>query len=207
MEHLAEKFDLFIFDWDGSIIRLYTHVRLYGRLISAFVKHRKAPKRYDKHFEPPEELEAEENYLASRFLSFFVEKLSKPHLNDYAKELLDELKSRHKRIAIMSNGNRGRILKKIEKAGIAGYFDMVISAKDLHAAKPNPAGIMAVLKALRGKPKRSIYIGDKADDIITAKYAGISSCGIADGFDSYERLKSVGPDYLFRNMREFYRAL
>ncbi len=207
VEHLAKKFDLFILDWDGTILRLYTHVRLYGRLLSILVKRKGQSKRYDSDFEPPEDLEAKENYIISSFLNFFVDKLSRPHLNYYVKELLEELKRKHKKVAIMSNGNRYRILKKMEKAGLAEYFGMVVSAKDLHVAKPNPTGIKIVLKAFNEKPEKSIYIGDKTDDIMTAKYAKVSSCGIADGFDNYEKLKSVNPDYIFKNIKELCEAL
>ncbi|MGC8669807.1 MAG: HAD family hydrolase [Candidatus Micrarchaeia archaeon] len=207
MEHLTDKFDFFIFDWDGVLIRLYTHVRLYGRIIS-FIKKKRTPKvYYDKNFDKAEEITSKENYLISLVLNFFVEHLSRPHLNDYVVNTLEKLKKRNKKIYVLTNGNKGRVLKKMHKAGIEKYFYAVVSAKDINAAKPNPKGLKLIIKMAHADPKKCLYIGDKTTDIITAKYAKISSCGIADGFDSYERLKYVNPDFLFKSMKEFYYAL
>jgi len=207
MESMLNRFDLFVFDWDGTIIRLYNHVRLYGRIISAITNGNKGAPFYDSEFEPPEELKSEENYIQSLFLNFFVEHMSKPHLNRYVLDNLELLKKKKKKIGVLTNGNKNRVLKKMQKIGIEKYFDIIVSTKDLHAAKPNPAGLKLILKALGAKPGRSIYIGDKVDDILTARYAKISSCGIADGFDSLKKLESAKPDYVFRSMEEFYRAL
>ncbi len=204
---LLKEFDLFIFDWDGTIIRLYTHVRLYGRLIGSIVRREQEVSFYDHDFEPPEETASKENYIVSSILNFFVEHFSKPHLNKYAIETLERLRHEGKKIGILTNGSKDRVVKKIKKAGIEEYFDIVVSTKDLHAAKPNPAGLKVIIKALNVHSERCIYVGDKTSDILTAKYAKVRSCGIADGFDSYKRLESVKPDYIFKSMEGFYKAL
>jgi phosphoglycolate phosphatase-like HAD superfamily hydrolase/8-oxo-dGTP pyrophosphatase MutT (NUDIX family) len=48
----------------------------------------------------------------------------------------------------------------------------------------------------------TIFIGDMTHDIETARHAGVMSCAVLTGYDSLEKLKSVSPDLLFRNLKE-----
>ncbi len=64
-------------------------------------------------------------------------------------------------------------------------------------------GLWLIAEELHVERERSIYIGDMSVDIMTAKFAGMGSCAIADGFQSYRDLEKVKPDYIFRNLGEF----
>jgi hypothetical protein len=35
----------------------------------------------------------------------------------------------------------------------------------------------------------------------------VHTCGVADGFDSYHKLKSSKPEYLFKSMEDLSRSL
>jgi hypothetical protein len=35
----------------------------------------------------------------------------------------------------------------------------------------------------------------------------VKSCAVANGFDSYHKLKSIHPDYIFRSIEELNRSL
>ena len=113
----------------------------------------------------------------------------------------------HKRIAVMSNGRSQRLIKEFQYLGITDYFDSVVSGRHIHEIKPNPTGVKAILKEFKADPKRTVYIGDMVDDIITAKLANVRSCAVANGFDSYHELKSAKPDYIFRSIEELNRAI
>ena len=110
-------------------------------------------------------------------------------------------------MVLFSNGAEYRVLKELAYVGIEDYFEMIVSAQDLKALKPNPLGLEVIIKALRAKKERAIYIGDMTTDIAMAKYAGISSCAVSCGFDSYIKLKSTHPDYIFRSIEELKKAL
>ncbi len=133
--------------------------------------------------------------------------LSKPKLHNDSIEVLQELKRRHKTIVLFTNGAEYRVVRELDYLKIENYFEMIISAQDLNALKPNPLGIEVALKTIRASRKKAVYIGDMANDVIMAKYAGIGSCAMACGFDSYSTLKAARPDYIFRSMEEFKKAL
>jgi phosphoglycolate phosphatase-like HAD superfamily hydrolase len=45
------------------------------------------------------------------------------------------------------------------------------------------------------------------DDILTAKLAHIHSCAVADGFDSYHKLRSIHPEYIYRSIEGLNKDL
>ncbi len=133
--------------------------------------------------------------------------LMKPKLHYDSREVLDELNKKKKWVVLFTNGAQYRILPELKKLNIEDSFDMIVSAQDLNALKPNPIGIEVILRELRCPRNKALYIGDMVNDVIMAKYANIASCAVSCGFDSYSKLKSKNPDYLFKSMEEFRKAL
>ena len=74
--------------------------------------------------------------------------------------------------------NKGAPLTKysLEVAHIDGLFDVVISADDVNAPKPSPAGIFKALERLGIEDKSEVlYIGDNDIDYDTATNAGVDA--------------------------------
>jgi HAD superfamily hydrolase (TIGR01549 family) len=141
-------------------------------------------------------------FLFEIFLNF-----SKPKLHEGTIVLLKKLRREKKKIAIFTNGRSQRLVKELRYFGITDYFDSIVSAREIHEMKPNPTGLKAILNTMKVKPERAVYIGDMVDDMITAKLIHVKSCAVANGFDSYHKLKSIHPDYIFRSIEELNRSL
>jgi phosphoglycolate phosphatase-like HAD superfamily hydrolase len=135
-------------------------------------------------------------------MSFLV-----PRLHNGVREVLNELDSSGKKIALLTNGNIYRVIKEIERLKIENYFDAIESAQELGAWKPNPLGIEILIKSLKSDKKNTIYVGDSADDVDSARFAGVKSCAVANGFDSRDNLLRHKPDFIFESMEELYRSL
>ncbi len=89
-------------------------------------------------------------------------------------QLLKELHGQVK-LGIVSNTQTitaADIKKKLAKIGIEQFFDVVIATGELGIHKPDPAPIIAAIKALDVKPERTIYIGDIETDLQAAHAAG-----------------------------------
>lgn len=72
---------------------------------------------------------------------------------------------------------------KLEALGIAGLFDVVLSAQDpdIDVFKPNPRGLLIALERLGSAPSEGLYIGDRPDvDAPTAEAARVR-CVIVTG--------------------------
>ena len=209
---LARKYDLFIFDWDGTLNSLRLYLMLNERAKKAlglwnaestlkdFKSMGAALKRKTERKE--ERKNSATSVLTDMFLSF-----SKPKLHKNSIEMLQQLRKRGKRLAIFSNARARRLTGELSYVGIMDYFDLVVSARAIHAMKPSPAGIRAISHALGVKRGSTLYVGDAVEDMLTAQAAGVAACAVADGFDSYRKLKSTKPDYIFTSIGDLTRAL
>lgn len=209
MQNLLRKFDLFIFDWDGTLRTSFLLQRL--STLFKFRYNIEYVKKHREEFNPKIAIkklgiEEEENRLYAIGYDLYSI-VSKPKLREGARELLERLNSKGKKVAIFSDSRQYRMLKELRQLGITKYFSMTLSADTINIYKPIPAGIRLVAKQLRTSRNRCIYIGDMASDILTAKFAGVASCGIAGGVDLYSRLRSAEPDYLFESLEQFYRSI
>ena len=62
--------------------------------------------------------------------------------------------------------------------------------------KPDPTSTLALLRELDGDPATTLYIGDSAVDMQTAKNAGLTAIGVTWGFRDADELKQAGADAL-----------
>jgi FMN phosphatase YigB (HAD superfamily) len=208
---LMGKYDVFIFDWDGTLSSLKLARALNERLNPRwrYKKSHALDAKGTRSLRVAEK-RGEGGVLRSKLLSPFVDLsllLLKPKLHNDALEVLRELKKKNKKIALLTNGARYRVLRELAILKIEDYFEVIISTQDLNALKPNPLGLEITLRAIKGKRERTLYTGDMVDDIIMAKFAKVTSCAMSCGFDSYGKLRASNPDYIFRSMEEFKKAL
>ncbi|MCL5112237.1 MAG: HAD-IA family hydrolase [Candidatus Marsarchaeota archaeon] len=210
---ILDEFDAFIFDWDGTLSNMRALLRLsdsYKRVFS----HKKSIKKYIDAEKFPHsdvtrkmiELEEEKNDFLSVVYDIFFS-LSKPKLQKGALEAVKYLRSKRKRLAILTNGNFYRVNRELERTGLKGMFETVVSMRSLGSMKPDPSGLIHLIKRMKVERGRVLYIGDAIDDILVAKYAGVKGCAIADGFDSRATLAELKPDFMFSNMEQFYKNI
>ncbi|MEM0149411.1 MAG: HAD family hydrolase [Candidatus Micrarchaeaceae archaeon] len=213
---ISDKYDLFIFDWDGTLERVMYMYKLNERL-NPFWKNKKKSsfkdaaspndkRQIEKQLKRLENIE-ERDERKLKFLLDMYMLFEKPKMQDGSLSVLRSLYNRGKAMAIFSNGASWRIKREIRDLSIDHYFSALISAQHIGSLKPNPLGIHLIMRKCGAVSRRTLYIGDMVDDIKTARAAGVDSCGIAAGFDNYTALEDEKPTYLFRNMREFQKAL
>lgn len=202
---LLSKYDTFVFDWDGTLSSVKV-LRLINERVNPYWRYRKRHALSKQVKKKNMHSKSRSIRMVAPFVDFSF-MIIKPKLHNDSREVLDELIKRGKTIALFTNGAEYRVLPELKKLGVERYFKAIISAQEVGALKPNPAGLNIALRMIRASKPRTLYIGDMADDIMMAKYAMVASCAIAAGFDSYDKLKAARPDYLFRSMEEFRKAL
>ncbi|MEM0147784.1 MAG: HAD-IA family hydrolase [Candidatus Micrarchaeaceae archaeon] len=206
----VENYDLYIFDWDGTLTKGKFINKLNEKLNPFWKRWKKASKygkiNKEKKIIADTEIFEKNEEKYSLFLDLFVF-IYKPKLQKYSRNTLELLKKRGKKVALFSNGAKWRIRRELTHIKISKYFDIIVSAQDIGILKPNPYGLNIIAKLLSINRSRILYVGDMVDDIITARAAKIDCCAISDGFDTYEMLKAENPQYLFKTMEEFYLNL
>ena len=76
--------------------------------------------------------------------------------------------------AIVTNGNKPQVQRKISKLGLASHFQAVVTPEDCGARKPNPKIFLHALELLGVKPSEALMVGDNHDaDIAPALALGM----------------------------------
>lgn len=109
-------------------------------------------------------------------------------------EALELLRERGHSLWIVTKRSRSRLVQRMDQAGLArGLFAGIFAVEDQPIAKPHPRcfepvwqalGVDATGGALR---ERAIYVGDREDDHIAAREAGLGFVGVRTGPEHHTR--------------------
>ncbi|MDP4094303.1 MAG: HAD family hydrolase [Bacillota bacterium] len=104
---------------------------------------------------------------------------------------------------------RGRIATDIilSKLGLKKYFDEIISGDDTKAFKPDPDGILKMLKKLDVKAVDSVYAGDFDVDIKASRNAGTKAVLALWSSTADEGLMEHKPDAAFKTPYDYMEWL
>ena len=200
-----KRFDLIIFDLDGTLVDTAPDVYLSINLALAQMQLPAISEAQAKsaigpgpeHFARIVLGENNTERLASFYELFrpiYYEKCvdsSRPFSG--IPELLAQLDG-HK-MAVASNKRLSfnqRILKELE---LASYFELVVDPEVVGKSKPAPEMIEYVLKHFGVPAERALMVGDTDNDLLAARAAGVKSCGIGWGYAPLQELLSLNPDY------------
>ncbi len=107
-------------------------------------------------------------------------------------ETLKKLKEAGYLLGVVTNKGAPLTKYSLEVAHIDGLFDVVISADDVNAPKPSPAGINKALERLGIEDKgKVLYIGDNDIDYETAVNAGTDAMLVTWGPREIKRVKDA----------------
>jgi phosphoglycolate phosphatase-like HAD superfamily hydrolase len=210
---LMQRYDTFVFDWDGTLNRMDTILKLknigkkvlgiYGRTSKSDVKAVGAAGANIKG-------RLREEEIGDRLFSRLVDLkmlVSRVKLQEGTVDLLKQLKKGKKAVAMLTDADSYIVLKGVSYHNIEDYFDIIVSTRMFKAVKPSPLGLVEVLRLLKAKKSRTVYIGDTLLDYEVAKKVGVDFCAVASGVDSYETFRKAGVMKVFRTVEEIRRTL
>lgn len=122
-------------------------------------------------------------------------------------ELLEELKKRGMKIAVLSNKPHARTIDVIETLFGKGYFDVIQGQKDGVPIKPDPQGVFEILKTLQIDVEDIVYLGDTSTDMQTGKNAGAFTVGVLWGFRDRQELEENHADAVIAHPLELLKLL
>ena len=123
---------------------------------------------------PLRQVGVDDPQLATDYSALFFRIIpTKEKLMPHAKEVLEYLSTRY-RLYILSNGFRELQSRKMQSAGIDGYFRRIILSEDLLINKPHAELFYFALSSTQSELRDSLMIGDSWDaDIVGARGVGM----------------------------------
>ena len=117
-------------------------------------------------------------------------------------ETLESLYRNEIKLAVLSNKPDHLSKKIIESLFASVKFVAVWGDNKVRARKPDPSATLELCRNARVDPQKSLFVGDSAVDIQTAKAARIAAVGAVYGYRSREELELAGADYLITSPPE-----
>jgi phosphoglycolate phosphatase len=127
----------------------------------------------------------------------------RPNVTDF----LNAIKSKGMRNALVSNVGGKTLTKALSKLGLAEFFEVALSRNDVLNLKPHPDGLNLAIQRLGIHKDKSIFLGDRLDDIHAARNAGIRIMIITDGENVKEDILAAKPDQVIQSYDELLRIV
>ena len=118
--------------------------------------------------------------------------------------LLHFLKSHNKRIAIATGKSSDMAKSVVKNSQLHGYIDF-IQGTDGFPPKPNPEALVRCLNHF--SLQNAVMIGDRVEDILAAKNAGIPAIGIAQSAHDRNVLLNSGATKAFLTIADLFHNL
>ncbi|MDZ4151501.1 HAD-IA family hydrolase [Methylicorpusculum sp.] len=215
---IKSKFDLLIFDWDGTLMDSIDWI-VYCLQNAALECGHKAPdegaakdiiglsinQAMSVLF--PELDQFETQRLISRYSQlYFSRQLGVEDLFPGVLDLLDALKKSGFMLAVATGKSRKGLQHAFEQTGIGGYF-VASRCADETASKPDPLMLKQIIEEIGIRKESAVMIGDSVHDLEMASNAGISSIAVTCGAHAEQQLLPHRPLEFLQNTSDLITFL
>jgi phosphoglycolate phosphatase len=174
-----------VFDLDGTIVRLKANWHALKDVLSQ--RYAERTKEYcnfssiseclSNIVKKGDEEELQENFKIIR--QYELENITETEI---IPEVVDFIKNKEKfgisnnvKIAVLSLNTRKTISESLDIAGISDYVEKVIGREDVRSWKPEPEGLIKLIKHFSISPKNLIFFGDMKKDLKAGEAANVDS--------------------------------
>ena len=107
----------------------------------------------------------------------------------------------HLMLALL-NQQGGSIRPLLEKAGLAPFFDAVVTSDDVGRRKPDPAPFLHACRTLGVAPGEAAVVGDSANDAEAARAAGCRVLLVTYGYSERRDVRTLDSDGVIDTLGE-----
>ena len=206
---------LVLFDLDGTLVD--SHEAIYDSAISVLSQYSKLLPTKEEVFRS---VGLPIKTLFSQFLGESDIDLAVPEFRNHLKEFgadktkllpnavetLEKLKAEDISIGLVSNKQTALANTVLKQQNIDRFFDLVIGS-DLGAPKPSPEMINLAISKFPNT-KISVMVGDRLEDMVAAKWAGIQGVFLENQWNPTSNLAALLPfkPKVINNLNEIFQA-
>jgi len=199
----ARRFDLIVFDWDGT---LFDSTRLIARCIQAACADlgTTVPSDRDASYviglgladalrhAAPELPRERHRELGDRYRHHYRASLDEIVLFDGTLTMLRALKARNHWLGVATGKTRVGLDDALRRSELGDLFDATRCA-DETAGKPDPRMLNELMRELGCPPQRTLMIGDTTHDLQLAANAGCASVAVSFGAHAHGEFDAFAP--------------
>jgi phosphoglycolate phosphatase len=140
---------------------------------------------------------------ALQFFMRFYRQHSLEHTRLYPgiQDMLDELRAAGHTLAVLTNKPQRISTDILKGLGLGEHFFRIYGGGGPIAKKPDPVGVVTLLRETAHSPAVTAMIGDSSVDIETARNAGVFACGVTWGFQP-DSMTAAQPDLVVHQPRQ-----
>jgi len=205
------KYQYFLFDWDGCLAdTLSLWLRAYDLLLKEknilLTSDQIVSDFFGGGYEGPQKhgLDGEEFYV--ELMPRVSTSLQSVSLHPNVKETLEDLKSKEKKLAIVSTSYSTEVKPALGINKLEDLFDTVVCGDDVTRFKPDPEPLEKAMREIAAYPEETIMIGDSEKDILAGKNTGVATALFYPEVNQKlyigEVVKSLRADYFFTDFRD-----
>ncbi|MGB9854708.1 MAG: HAD family hydrolase [Candidatus Bathyarchaeales archaeon] len=144
-----------------------------------------------------------EKFLSNYLKAYYTLTESKSKALPGVSEILEEL-SKKARLALLTMRYvpREKVMKELEKFGLAKYFCCIVTALDTPFPKPSPEALKKCAQHISVKIDECAVVGDSVTDVKAGKKAGAKTVAVLTGIFSREELENEKPDLILESINE-----
>jgi phosphoglycolate phosphatase len=200
---LSKRYDLLIFDWDGTLMDSAGVIVACIQQASADIGWPVPSRAAASHIIGlglkeavqalfPDKPESDIPLLVERYRYHYLAQDHEIPLFDGARELVRDMHDRGYLLAVATGKARRGLARAFEHSGLEPFFHASRTADETFS-KPHPAMVLELLDELRVPPDRAIMIGDTSHDLEMARNAGIDALAAGYGAHPGEYLAGFNP--------------
>lgn len=214
---MPNRFDLLIFDWDGTLAdstqiivdALQSASRDVGLPVPSDEKSRSiiglGLREALQELFPGVNPETQSR-LVERYRHHYFTRDDQIVLFDGVTEAIQELSDAGFMLAVATGKGRGGLNLAMEQTGLSPFFHATRCAGECHS-KPHPQMLEEILEELGAVPEKAVMIGDTHFDLQMAQNAGMASLGVSYGAQPYENLLPHAPLACFDSFAKLHAWL
>jgi len=109
------------------------------------------------------------------------------------KQTLTWLQDQAKQLAILTNKPANQAIKIAKELQIDSFFCDIVGPDTFNSAKPNPTGLLSLIKKSNMDVSQVLFIGDTEVDIQTGNAANVDVLAVTYGYRTINQLNSEKP--------------
>ena len=121
-------------------------------------------------------------------------------------ETLALLREKDTDLAVLTGANRKWAEITLQESKLRSFFSVVLTSDEVSHPKPDPEGLIAIMRQLGADMERTTYVGDEVKDIRTSRNASVRAIGALWGSWEKEKLTSAA-DLILEEPADLVRIL